>query len=59
MVTTTAFFVDKTMLIKEIITFMGPYNLILRPWKCGKSLLITMIKAFFKKIVDNETGKEL
>ncbi|CAG9319210.1 unnamed protein product [Blepharisma stoltei] len=40
-------YIDKSLLIKEILTSSAPNILILRPQKWGKTLNMSMLKAFF------------
>ena len=41
------YYVDKTMLIKELLLNWGEVNLFVRPRRFGKSLNMSMLKAFF------------
>lgn len=42
------YYVDKTVLIKELLENWGEVNLFTRPWRLGKSLNMSMLKAFFE-----------
>jgi len=43
------YFVDKTMLIKDVIDLPGKIKLITRPRRFGKTLNMNMIKRFFSR----------
>lgn len=43
------YYVDKTMLIKELLDFKGEVNLFTRPRRFGKSLNMSMLQCFFEK----------
>ena len=54
------YYVDKTLLIRDIINKGGMVNLFTRPRRFGKTLSITMLKTFFEieydydgNVVDN------
>ncbi len=42
------FYVDKTMFIAELLQYWGEVNLFTRPRRFGKSLNMSMLKAFFE-----------
>lgn len=48
------YYVDKTMLIKELLLNWGEVNLFVRPRRFGKSLNMSMLKAFFEIGCDKE-----
>ncbi len=48
LITTGYYFVDKTMLIRELIDKKGDVNLFTRPRRFGKSLNISMLRYFFE-----------
>lgn len=43
------YYVDKTLLIKELLDKKGEVNLFTRPRRFGKTLNISMLKCFFEK----------
>ena len=47
------FYVDKTMLIKELLDLKGEVNLFTRPRRFGKTLNLSMLRYFFE-----DTGNE-
>lgn len=49
------YYVDKTMLIEQLLAKWGKVNLFTRPWRFGKSLNMSMLRYFF----DIETDKTL
>ena len=49
MITNGYYYVDKTLLIKELIDKKGKINLFTRPRRFGKTLSLSMIKYFFAK----------
>jgi hypothetical protein len=51
------YFVDKTLLIKEILETDGRVKLIPRPRRFGKTLNMSMLSYFFEKPVDPGTGE--
>ena len=46
------FYVDKTMIIKELIDKKGQVNLFTRPRRFGKTLILSMLRSFFEKDID-------
>lgn len=50
------YYVDKTLLIKDIIQADDKVDLFTRPRRFGKTLTMTMLKAFFEK-TNNDTSK--
>lgn len=46
-------FVDKTLLIHDFITANDKHVLITKPRKCGKTLVLDMLKTFFQPDVDD------
>ena len=48
LITTGYYFVDKTMLIRELIDKKGDVTLFTRPRRFGKSLNISMLRYFFE-----------
>ena len=46
------FYVDKTMLIKDLIDKKGQVNLFTRPRRFGKTLILSMLRTFFEKEID-------
>ena len=56
------YYVDKTMLIKELLDLKGKVNLFTRPRRFGKTLNLSMLRYFFEDTGDkgkNEQNKEL
>lgn len=43
------YFVDKTMIIKDLLSLTNPYICITRPRRFGKSIMATLIASFFGK----------
>ncbi|OMJ74222.1 hypothetical protein SteCoe_26912 [Stentor coeruleus] len=56
MATLNSIFVDKSMLIKEILDTRCKVFLITRPHRWGKSLNLNMLETFFQADVNQETG---
>ncbi|MEZ3435389.1 MAG: ATP-binding protein [Lachnospiraceae bacterium] len=55
-------YIDKTMLIKELLDLKGEVNLFTRPRRFGKTLNLSMLRYFFEDTGDkvkNEQNKEL
>ena len=46
------YYIDKTLLIRDIVEKGGKVTLFTRPRRFGKTLSLTMIKAFFEKEYD-------
>ena len=55
MITQNCYYVDKTLLIKELIDNRGKVNLFTRPRRFGKTLTLSMLKYFFE-IEDGSDG---
>ncbi len=56
------YYVDKTMLIKELLDLKGEVNLFTRPRRFGKTLNLSMLRYFFEdtgNVKRNEQNKEL
>lgn len=56
------YYIDKTMLIKELLDLKGEVNLFTRPRRFGKTLNLSMIRYFFEDTGDvkrNEQKKEI
>ena len=56
------YYIDKTMLIKELLDFKGEVNLFTRPRRFGKTLGLSMLRYFFEDTGSesrNEQNKEL
>ncbi|MBQ5673855.1 MAG: AAA family ATPase [Lachnospiraceae bacterium] len=45
-------YVDKTLLIKDILDKNGKVNLFTRPRRFGKTLILSMLRSFFEKDID-------
>lgn len=46
------YYIDKTMLIKELLNFRGTVNLFTRPRRFGKTLNMSMLQYFFEQAYD-------
>ena len=57
LVTTGYYFVDKTLLIKDLLDKKGEVNLFTRPRRFGKTLNVSMIRYFFEDRRDREGNK--
>ena len=57
LVTRGYYFVDKTMLIKELLDKKGDVNLFTRPRRFGKTLNMSMLQYFFEDTRDDKGGK--
>ena len=53
------YYVDKTLLIKELLDKKGEVNLFTRPRRFGKTLNLSMLKYFFELPIRGGTNKEL
>lgn len=56
------YYIDKTMMIKELLDLKGKVNLFTRPRRFGKTLNLSMLRYFFEDTGDlgkNERNKEL
>lgn len=53
------YFIDKTLLIKDLLDMKGAVNLFTRPRRFGKTLNISMLKYFFEKTESGENKKTL
>lgn len=58
LITTGYYFVDKTMLIHELLDKKGDVNLFTRPRRFGKSLNISMLRYFFED-GRSQTGEKI
>ena len=47
------YYVDKTLLIKDLLDKGGEVNLFTRPRRFGKTLALTMLQSFFEKEIDH------
>lgn len=52
------YYVDKTMLIKELLDFKGEVNLFTRPRRFGKTLNLSMLRYFFEDTGDKEKNAQ-
>ncbi len=62
MVKSGYYYVDKTMLIKELLDLKGKVNLFTRPRRFGKTLNLSMLRYFFEdtgSVEKNKQNKEL
>lgn len=57
MVTSGYYYIDKTMLIKELLDLKGKVNLFTRPRRFGKTLNLSMLRYFFEDTGDAEKNK--
>ncbi len=48
------YYVDKTLLIKELLDLKGEVNLFTRPRRFGKTLNLSMLRYFFEDTADEE-----
>lgn len=53
-ITSDYYYVDKTMMIKELLDLKGKVNLFTRPRRFGKTLNLSMIRYFFEDTMDDE-----
>lgn len=56
------YYVDKSLLIRELLDLRGEVNLFTRPRRFGKTLNMSMLKCFFEDTMDsaeNETNRSL
>ena len=58
LITDGYYFVDKTLLIKELLDKKGEVNLFTRPRRFGKTLNISMLQYFFEDAREND-GREI
>ena len=58
LVTRGYYFIDKTMLIKELLDKKGDVNLFTRPRRFGKTLNMSMLQSFFEYARDDKGGKK-
>ncbi len=52
------YYVDKTMLIKELLDLKGKVNLFTRPRRFGKTLNLSMLRCFFEDTGDDEKNAQ-
>lgn len=57
LITRDYYFIDKTLLIKDLIDNKADVNLFTRPRRFGKTLNMSMIQYFLKK-TENDTSGE-
>jgi len=57
MISQEYYYVDKTLLIKELIDLKGEVNLFTRPRRFGKTLNMSMLQYFFE--ISEENNKEI
>ena len=53
------YYVDKSMLIKELLDKKGEVNLFTRPRRFGKTLNLSMLRYYFEKPLDGTSRKQL
>ena len=56
MISRKYYYVDKTLMIKELLDRQGKVNLFMRPRRFGKTLTLSMMRTFFERDMD-ETGR--
>ena len=59
LMTSTAYAIDKSLLIEEIINSEFKINLITRPRRFGKTLALSMLKYFFERPLNDKDYKHL
>jgi len=52
------YYIDKTMLVKELLDLKGEVNLFTRPRRFGKTLNLSMLRYFFEDTGDIEKNKQ-
>ena len=52
------YYVDKTMLIKELLDLKGKVNLFTRPRRFGKTLNLSMLRYFYEDTGDTKKNEE-
>ena len=57
LITNDYYYVDKTLLIKDLLDHKGEANLFARPGQFGKTLNMSMIRCFFENTGDEERNK--
>lgn len=57
LITRGYYFVDKTLLIRELIDKKGDVNLFLRPRRFGKTLNMSMLQCFFEDVREDDGTK--
>lgn len=57
-ITEEYYYVDKTLLIKELLDLAGEVNLFTRPRRFGKTLNLSMLQAFFENTGDEEENQK-
>ena len=58
MVKSGYYYVDKTMLIKELMDLKGKVNLFTRPRRFGKTLNLSMLRYFFEDTGDADKNEQ-
>jgi len=59
LITSKAYAVDKTLLVKDIVDSEYKINLITRPRRFGKTLALSMLKYFFEAPINNKDKRQL
>lgn len=57
-ITEEYYYVDKTLLIKELLDLAGEVNLFTRPRRFGKTLNLSMLQAFFENTGEEEENQK-
>ena len=52
------YYIDKSMLIKELLDLKGEVNLFIRPRRFGKTLNLSMLRYFFEDTGDPEKNEQ-
>jgi hypothetical protein len=58
LITRNYYYVDKTLLIKDLLDNKASVNLFTRPRRFGKTLNISMLQYFFEDAYDNFNNKD-
>lgn len=58
LITKEYYYIDKTLLIKELLDLQGKVNLFTRPRRFGKTLNLSMIQYFFENMQDEQLNEE-
>lgn len=51
------YYIDKTLLIRELLEQRGKINLFIRPKCFGKTLALSMLKTYFEEEIDEEGNR--
>ena len=56
-ITENYFYIDKTLLLKDLMDFKGEVNLFLRPRRFGKTLNLSMLRYFYENTGDRKSTR--